>query len=95
MLKLQGSRYVSHIICSMAPITLSQCLPTFTIRTITSTWSAMMHKVYLAKLINDGNWEVICKALSIRPVGTNIKENGETFRYVIDSNSSEVDIFRV
>lgn len=55
----------------------------------------MMHKVYLAKLINDGNWEVICKALSIRPVGTNIKENGETFRYVIDSNSSEVDIFRV
>mgnify|MGYP007077890468 FL=1 len=79
----------------MAPITLPQCLPTFTIRTITSTWSAMMHKVYLAKLINDGNWEVICKALSIRPVGTNIKEIGETFRYVIDSNSSEVDIFRV
>ena len=55
----------------------------------------MMLKVYLAKLINDGNWEVICKALSIRPVGTNIKEIGETFRYVIDSNSSEVDIFRV
>ena len=45
---------------------------------------AMMRKVYLAKLINDNNWEAIWKDLSIRPVGANIKENGETVRYIID-----------
>ena len=49
---------------------------------------AMMRKVYLAKLINDNNREAICKDLSIRPVGANIKENGETVRYVIDRNHS-------
>ena len=38
---------------------------------------AMMRKVYLAKLIADGDWTSIRKDLSIRPVGANMKENGE------------------
>lgn len=33
---------------------------------------AMMRKVYLAKLIADGNWDMIRKDLSIRPVGANL-----------------------
>ena len=56
---------------------------------------AMLRKVYLAKLINDGNWDAIRKDLSIRPVGANIKENGETVRYVIDGNSDEATILKV
>ena len=58
---------------------------------------AMMRKVYLAKLIADGNWEAIRKDLSIRPVGANIKENGaaEPTRYVIDGNSAEALILKV
>ena len=35
---------------------------------------AMMRKIYLSKLLADGNWEAIRKDLSIRPVGANIKE---------------------
>lgn len=56
---------------------------------------AMMRKVYLAKLINDGNWVAIRKDLAIRPVGANIKENGEVVRYVIDGNSDETTILKV
>ena len=56
---------------------------------------AMMRKVYLAKLINDNNWDAIRKDLSIRPVGANIKENGETVRYVIDGTSDEATILKV
>lgn len=56
---------------------------------------AMMRKVYLAKLINDGNWDAIRKDLAIRPVGANIKENGEVVRYVIDGNSEESVILKV
>ena len=56
---------------------------------------AMMRKVYLAKLINDNNWEAIWKDLSIRPVGANIKENGETVRYIIDGTSGEATILKV
>lgn len=56
---------------------------------------AMMRKVYLAKLINGGNWEAIRKDLSIRPVGANIKENDEKVRYIIDGNSSEAEILKV
>ena len=41
---------------------------------------AMMRKVYLAKLIHDGDWTSIRADLSIRPVGANMKENGETVR---------------
>ena len=56
---------------------------------------AMMRKVYLAKLINDNNWDAIRKDLSIRPVGANIKENGKTVRYVIDGTSDEATILKV
>lgn len=56
---------------------------------------AMMRKVYLAKLIHDNNWESIWKDLSIRPVGANIKENGETIRYIIDGTSDEATILKV
>ena len=56
---------------------------------------AMMRKVYLAKLIHDGEWDMIRKDLSIRPVGANMKENGETVRYVIDGNSDEALILKV
>ena len=50
---------------------------------------AMMRKVYLAKLIHDGAWDKIRRDLEIRPVGANIKENGEQVRYVIDGKSDE------
>ena len=56
---------------------------------------AMMRKIYLAKLIHDGEWDMIRKDLSNRPVGANIKENGETARYVIDGNSDEQLILKV
>ena len=50
---------------------------------------AMMRKVYLAKLLHEGDWQKIRRDLTIRPVGANIKENGEQVRYVIDGNSDE------
>ena len=56
---------------------------------------AMMRKVYLAKLINDNDWAAIRNDLKIRPVGANIKENGETMRYVIDDSSDESVIRKV
>ena len=56
---------------------------------------AMMRKVYLAKLIHDGDWDKIRRDLTIRPVGANIKENGEQVRYVIDGNSDEVLIRKI
>ena len=56
---------------------------------------AMMRKVYLAKLIHDGAWDKIRCDLTIRPVGANIKENGEQVRYVIDGNSDEALIRKI
>lgn len=56
---------------------------------------AMMRKVYLAKLIHDGAWDKIRRDLDIRPVGANIKENGEQVRYVIDGKSEEVLIRKI
>ena len=70
---------------------------------------AMMRKVYLAKLIADGNWDMIRKDLSIRPVGANLpvaflKENScnsynscseEKIRLVVNGESSESDILCV
>ena len=56
---------------------------------------AMMRKVYLAKLIHDGVWDKIRRDLAIRPVGANIKENGEQVRYVIDGNSDEALIRKI
>ena len=71
---------------------------------------AMMRKVYLAKLIADGNWDMIRKDLSIRPVGANLpiewikKENPscpldscseDKVRVVIDGKSDETTILSV
>ena len=56
---------------------------------------AMMRKVYLAKLIHDGAWDKIRRDLDIRPVGANIKENGEQVRYVIDGKSDEALIRKI
>lgn len=58
---------------------------------------AMMRKVYLAKLIADSNWELMRRDLTVRPVGANIKTQGETEprRVVIDGSSSEADILEV
>ena len=56
---------------------------------------AMMRKVYLAKLIHDGAWDKIRRDLTIRPVGANLKENGEQVRYVIDGESDEALIRKI
>lgn len=58
---------------------------------------AMIRKVYLAKLLADGNWDMIRKDLSIRPVGANMKlsETSETTRLVIDGTSDETTILSV
>lgn len=56
---------------------------------------AMMRKVYLAKLINEGNWNMIRKDLQIRPVGANINENGTVTRHVINETSSDEEILKV
>ena len=56
---------------------------------------AMMRKVYLAKLLHEGDWQKIHRDLTIRPVGANIKENGEQMRYVIDGNSDEALIRKI
>jgi len=56
---------------------------------------AMMRKVYLAKLIHDGAWDKIRRDLEIRPVGANIKEDGQQVRYVIDGQSDETLIRKI
>ena len=56
---------------------------------------AMMRKIYLAKLLHKGDWQKIRRDLTIRPVGANIKENGEQVRYVIDGNSDEALIRKI
>ncbi len=56
---------------------------------------AMMRKIYLAKLLHEGDWDKIRRDLTIRPVGANIKENGEQVRYVIDGNSDEALIRKI
>ena len=50
---------------------------------------AMMRKVYLAKLIADGNWDMIRKDLSIRPVGANLP-NEWVEKELISENSPEI-----
>lgn len=50
---------------------------------------AMMRKVYLAKLIADGNWDMIRKDLTIRPVGANLpKEYVESVEKVENGKES-------
>ena len=56
---------------------------------------AMMRKIYLAKLLHEGDWQKIRRDLTIRPVGANIKEDGEQVRYVIDGNSDEALIRKI
>ena len=56
---------------------------------------AMMRKIYLAKLLHEADWQKIRCDLTIRPVGANIKENGEQVRYVIDGNSDEALIRKI
>ena len=56
---------------------------------------AMMRKIYLAKLLHESDWQKIRRDLTIRPVGANIKENGEQVRYVIDGNSDEALIRKI
>ena len=56
---------------------------------------AMMRKVYLSKLLADGNWDAVRKDLSIRPVGANIKEDGTIKRYMINGESEESEILKV
>ena len=56
---------------------------------------AMMRKVYLAKLIHDGDWASIRKDLKIRPVGATIPENGEKVRYEINADSDQSLILKV
>jgi len=56
---------------------------------------AMMRKIYLAKLLHEADWLKIRRDLTIRPVGANIKENGEQVRYVIDGNSEEALIRKI
>ena len=56
---------------------------------------AMMRKIYLSKLLHEENWQKIRRDLTVRPVGANIKENGEQVRYVIDDNSDETLIRKI
>jgi GDP-L-fucose synthetase len=58
---------------------------------------AMMRKIYLSKLIHDGNWEAIRKDLNIRPVGANIRlgDASETKRVIVDGTSNVSDILDV
>ena len=56
---------------------------------------AMMRKIYLAKLLHEADWQKIRRDLEIRPVGANLKENGEQVRYVIDGNSDEALIRKI
>ena len=56
---------------------------------------AMMRKIYLAKLLHEGDWQKIRRDLDIRPVGANLKENGEQVRYVIDGKSDEALICKI
>ena len=56
---------------------------------------AMMRKIYLSKLLHEEDWQKIRRDLTIRPVGANIKENGEQVRYVINGNSDETLIRKI
>lgn len=56
---------------------------------------AMMRKIYLSKLLHQGDWQTIKKDLDLRPVGANIKEDGQSVRYVINGESPENTIRKV
>lgn len=52
---------------------------------------AMIRKIYLAKCLNEGDWEAVRKDISLRPVS--VMRNGEKF--VVDGTSDEKDITEV
>ncbi len=52
---------------------------------------AMIRKIYLAKCLNEGNWEAVRKDIGLRPVGMNAGAE----RVVVNAESSEFDILRV
>ena len=56
---------------------------------------AMMRKIYLSKLLHEGDWQKIRRDLTIRPVGANINEKGEQVRCIIDGNSDETLIRKI
>ncbi len=56
---------------------------------------AMMRKVYLSKLLAEGNMDAVRKDLSIRPVGANVKDGDGIKRYVIDGGSEESEILKI
>ena len=56
---------------------------------------AMMRKIYMAKLLHEADWQKIRRDLDIRPVGANIKEQGNQVRYVIDGKSDEALIRKI
>ncbi len=56
---------------------------------------AMVRKVYLSKLLADGDWKNVRRDLAIRPVGANIKEGNENKRYVIDGESDKSEILKI
>lgn len=56
---------------------------------------AMMRKVYLSKLLAEGNLDAVRKDLSIRPVGANVKEGDGMKRYVVDGGSEESEILKI
>lgn len=52
---------------------------------------AMIRKIYLAKCLNEGDWEAVRKDISLRPVS--VMRNGEKF--VVNGTSDEKDITEV
>ena len=56
---------------------------------------AMMRKIYLAQLLHEGNWNLVRRDLTVRPVGANLPEGDTTVRTIIDGNSDEATILKV
>ncbi|MBQ3627483.1 MAG: GDP-L-fucose synthase [Bacteroidaceae bacterium] len=54
---------------------------------------AMIRKIHLAKCLNEGDWEAVCKDIGLRPVTMKVKATGEVKR--VDASSSEADILEV
>ena len=52
---------------------------------------AMIRKIYLAKCLNEGDWEGVRKDIGLRPVS--VQKNGE--KVIVDAASSEEDILEV
>ena len=53
---------------------------------------AMIRKIYLAKCLNEGNWDAVRKDISLRPVTVAAEAAG---KFIVDGSSSEADILAV